>query len=163
MSWDHLGKVQSKRPTLGAHFVSHTSTPSAANCLSPKYSSIISVNIDSAAVILALLPSRVAVKHESGLNAAQDGCFKNGRRSISYWAKLRKRPVNKRAAAECVPVCERLPLETGSIKQLISAGPPAVPAPAVSDVNIHHRLQQTGIARQTHTSRDRSGFTHTRN
>lgn len=34
--------------------------------------------------------------------------------------------------------CERLPLETGSITQLISAVPPAVPAPAVSDVNIHH-------------------------
>lgn len=96
VSWDHLGNVQSKRPTLGAHSVSHTSTPSAANCLSPKYSPIMSMNIDSAGVILTVFPSRVAIKHGSGLNAAQDGCLKNGRRSINYRTKLRKRPVDKR-------------------------------------------------------------------
>lgn len=62
------------------------------------------MNIDSAvpiigdvAVILQLFPSSVTIKHGLGygVNAIQDGCYKNGWKSINYWIKLHILHVNK--------------------------------------------------------------------
>lgn len=62
------------------------------------------MNIDSAvpiigdvAVILQLFPSYVTIKHGLGygFNAIEDGCYKNGWRSINCWIKLHILRVNK--------------------------------------------------------------------
>lgn len=66
-------------PHFGAHFASHTLTPSAGNCLSQKYCSITYRNIDSAvavigavAVILQLFPSYVTIKRGLGCGLKMD-------------------------------------------------------------------------------------------